>query len=220
MHFSASFLLLRWEWASPLPSLCSGSVGRGVEETAASGHICIALCSCCGTPCLPPIKGISQSRFASCAEACAALCVSSSGSRWNPGHYFWSCLQMPLSICWAWTKPRWSILCSIHEASLFPMPLLLSISLIFCFWTHLYPSESLSAGPPCSCCSPQPFLHPPLPPLCSFSETSFICFVLLGLCWSFVWTMKEVSLQNIFRFLHEFPSLGLLIKFIYNLFWM
>lgn len=28
MHFSASFLLLRWEWASSLPCLCSGSVGR------------------------------------------------------------------------------------------------------------------------------------------------------------------------------------------------
>lgn len=110
------------------------------EGAAGSGHICIALCSCCGTPCQPPIKGISQSRFASCAEARAALCVSSSGIRWNPSHHFWSYLQMPLCLCWAWIKPRWSIPCSILETSLSPILLLLFISLMFCLWTDLYHS--------------------------------------------------------------------------------
>lgn len=189
--------------------LCAvGLWGGGVEETAGSGHICIALCSCCGTPCLPPARGISHSRFASCA----ALCISSSSSRWNPSHHFWSYLQMPLSLCWAWTQCRLSIPCSVLEASLSPIPLPLSISLMFCFWTDLYPSESLSDGPPCTCCSPQPFLLPPLPLLSSFSESTFICFVLLGLCWWFVWTMKVISLQNVLRFLHAFPCLEMLIK--------
>ena len=215
MPFSIS-LLLRWHWILLLPFLCSGlGVWRKQPDQ--------------GRPALPSASAMARSAWLLLEEFLAAglprvrrrmrrCCVCSSESSWNPSAHFWSQLQKPPCSSWAWTQPRLSILCSVLEASLSPVPLplrmllksiLSDISLRFlkrpvpCSMPGCWPAlrallcSALSAGSSA----------PSAPSLVKLLRENLYPLWLLGLCWWFVQTMKTDSLQKVLRVLHGFPCL-------------
>lgn len=74
LPFSISFAEVTMDFSAALCAV--GLWGRGGKETAGSGQTCAVLCLCHGMLCLASARGVPQSRFASCVEACGVVVLA------------------------------------------------------------------------------------------------------------------------------------------------
>lgn len=188
--------------------LCGVGVWGGhVKQTAGSGQSCIALRLCHGTLCLASIEEFLKSRFASCGDTCNDIVLAPLREGEIPAPTFEAGCKHLLPHAEPELNPDGpSLAVSLRPPSLLPPCLqgcfLTASSLTVCFWTDLYPSVYLSAGPPCAVLLSSALSASSLPSLVQLLRKHPYLLCLTG-------SLLVVCLdnENIFRLLHGFSCL-------------